>query len=105
MNGKRLREKKKQSCCNALCFIRAEAIFIDLIVIFIHFIPIFGTPSGALVYISSGIGICIAFYGLIYAIVAKVDPDCDGRENKYIRNTMALPAASIILPFLATIVG
>ena len=31
--------------------------------------------------------------------------ECNGRENKYIRNTMALPIASMILPFLATFVG
>ena len=54
VNGKRLREKKKQSCCNALCFIHSVAIFTDLGAIFILFGIICDIPIGA-VYITSDI--------------------------------------------------
>ena len=55
VNGKRLREMKKQSCHRGYCFIRVIAIFIDLGAIFIQFAIICDIPIGA-VYISSGIG-------------------------------------------------
>ena len=71
-NGKRLREKKKQSCCNALCFSRADAIFTDLMAIFTHFGIICDIPIGA-VYITSDIDNVATCFSHHSMIIIKVD--------------------------------
>ena len=60
-----MREKKKQSCCNALCFSRADAIFTDLMAIFTHFGIICDIPIGA-VYITSDIDNVATFFPPFY---------------------------------------